>query len=260
MPGRRLWAILEPRSNTLRRTCFSTSWRRACRSRTRSYWPTSSSRRRSPSTSGSILPPWSPTCRTRKAGTLARQCRRHRGNDFAGVAARRCGRDPLQWRLRRNLREASGEAQITPRGRRPPREPLAHSRTGAIALVSLAFSLDLARRLATPSPAPLRQCHARAYGIFRLPGRFVASIWPTSAFVCATAAASARSTCRCGTLLYQVRNFAANIEDVRAQDASGAPAVVFNTKTSEWEITAPAGCVVVSYDIHLDGPAHSAAC
>ncbi len=54
--------------------------------------------------------------------------------------------------------------------------------------------------------------------------------------------------------LYQVRNFAANIEDVRAQDASGAPAGVFNRKTSEWEITAPAGCVVVSYDIHLDSP------
>lgn len=54
--------------------------------------------------------------------------------------------------------------------------------------------------------------------------------------------------------LYQVRNFAANIEDVRAQDASGAPAKVFNRKTSEWEITAPAGCVVVSYDVHLDTP------
>ena len=36
------------------------------------------------------------------------------------------------------------------------------------------------------------------------------------------------------------------------------PAVV-NTKTSEWEITAPAGCVVVSYDIHLDSLARSAA-
>ena len=54
--------------------------------------------------------------------------------------------------------------------------------------------------------------------------------------------------------LYQVRNFAANIEDVRAQDASGAPAEVRNTRTSEWEITAPAGCIVVSYDIHLDSP------
>jgi len=54
--------------------------------------------------------------------------------------------------------------------------------------------------------------------------------------------------------LYQVRNFAANIEDVQAQDASGAPAKVVKSKTSEWEITAPAGCVVVSYDVHLNSP------
>jgi predicted metalloprotease with PDZ domain len=54
--------------------------------------------------------------------------------------------------------------------------------------------------------------------------------------------------------LYQVRNFAANVERVRAQDTLGAPVEVRNTKTSEWEVTAPAGCVVVSYDIHLDNP------
>ena len=54
--------------------------------------------------------------------------------------------------------------------------------------------------------------------------------------------------------LYQVRDFAANVEHVRAQHASGAPVEVRNTKTSEWEVTAPAGCVVVSYDIHLDSP------
>ena len=54
--------------------------------------------------------------------------------------------------------------------------------------------------------------------------------------------------------LYQVRNFAANVEDVRAQDASGAPVEVRQTKTSEWEVTAPPGCVTVSYDIHLEAP------
>ena len=54
--------------------------------------------------------------------------------------------------------------------------------------------------------------------------------------------------------LYEVRNFAANIENVRAQDASGGPATVRKTKTSEWEITASPGCVVVTYDIHLDDP------
>jgi len=60
--------------------------------------------------------------------------------------------------------------------------------------------------------------------------------------------------------LYQVRNFAANIEDVRAQDASGAPVAIVNSSTSEWRISAPAGCVVISYDIHLDiaGPFGSA--
>ncbi len=54
--------------------------------------------------------------------------------------------------------------------------------------------------------------------------------------------------------VYQVRNFAANIEDVRAQDASGAPAQASKAGTSEWQISAPAGCIVVSYGIHLDSP------
>jgi predicted metalloprotease with PDZ domain len=54
--------------------------------------------------------------------------------------------------------------------------------------------------------------------------------------------------------LYQVRNFAANIMNVRAQDASGSPAEVRQTKTSEWDISAPPGCVTVSYDIHLETP------
>jgi predicted metalloprotease with PDZ domain len=52
--------------------------------------------------------------------------------------------------------------------------------------------------------------------------------------------------------LYQVRNFAANVEDVRARDRSGAAAEVRNNTTSEWTITAPPGCIVVSYDIHLN--------
>lgn len=54
--------------------------------------------------------------------------------------------------------------------------------------------------------------------------------------------------------LYQVRNFAANIENVRAQDASGAAVAIDNVKTSEWQITAPPGCLVVNYDIYLNGP------
>ena len=54
--------------------------------------------------------------------------------------------------------------------------------------------------------------------------------------------------------LYQVRNFAANIENVRAQDAAGAAVAIDNVKTSEWQITAPPGCLVVNYDIYLNSP------
>jgi predicted metalloprotease with PDZ domain len=54
--------------------------------------------------------------------------------------------------------------------------------------------------------------------------------------------------------LYQVRNFAVNVQDVRAQDSSGAVARVRNTTPSEWKITAVPGCLVVSYDIHLHVP------
>jgi len=52
--------------------------------------------------------------------------------------------------------------------------------------------------------------------------------------------------------LYQVRDFAANMENVKAADALGRPVTVVNSKTSEWEITAPGPCVVIDYDIHLD--------
>jgi predicted metalloprotease with PDZ domain len=54
--------------------------------------------------------------------------------------------------------------------------------------------------------------------------------------------------------LYQVRNFAANIENVRGQDETGNAAIVFQSKTSEWRINAAAGCAVVDYDIHLSSP------
>jgi len=54
--------------------------------------------------------------------------------------------------------------------------------------------------------------------------------------------------------VYQVRNFAANIENVRAEDSNGASLSVAQTQTSQWQIAAPAGCVVLRYDIHLDSP------
>ena len=52
--------------------------------------------------------------------------------------------------------------------------------------------------------------------------------------------------------LYQVRDFAANVQNVRAADAAGRPVGVVNSKTSQWEIAAAEQCVVVGYDIHLD--------
>ena len=52
--------------------------------------------------------------------------------------------------------------------------------------------------------------------------------------------------------LYQVRDFAANLENVRARDASGRPVPLVNSKISKWEIVAPGPCVVVDYVIHLD--------
>jgi predicted metalloprotease with PDZ domain len=52
--------------------------------------------------------------------------------------------------------------------------------------------------------------------------------------------------------LYQVRDFAANVEDLRATDTSGRPVPLVKTKTSEWQVNAPGPCLVVDYDIHLD--------
>ena len=52
--------------------------------------------------------------------------------------------------------------------------------------------------------------------------------------------------------LYQVRDFAANVANLRAEDASGRPVPVVQIKTSEWLITVPSPCVVVEYDVHLD--------
>jgi predicted metalloprotease with PDZ domain len=51
--------------------------------------------------------------------------------------------------------------------------------------------------------------------------------------------------------LYQVRDFAANVENVRAFDGSGRAIAVTSVRTSEWQVTPPAGCVVIEYDIHL---------
>ena len=54
--------------------------------------------------------------------------------------------------------------------------------------------------------------------------------------------------------LYQVRNFAANVEDVRAQDASGGSGQRPTDQDQRVGDHGAPGCVVVSYDIHLDAP------
>ena len=51
--------------------------------------------------------------------------------------------------------------------------------------------------------------------------------------------------------LYQVRDFAANVENVRAFDASDRTIAVKSVTTSEWQMAPPTGCAVVQYDIHL---------
>ena len=60
--------------------------------------------------------------------------------------------------------------------------------------------------------------------------------------------------------LYQVRNFAANIENVRADpptfEGVGGTITTGLRKlaTSRWEVVGPTPCVVIHYDIHLDTP------
>jgi predicted metalloprotease with PDZ domain len=54
--------------------------------------------------------------------------------------------------------------------------------------------------------------------------------------------------------LYQVRDFAANVEDVRAHGASGQPLIVVKTSTSEWSVTTAGPCVVAEYDVYLNAP------
>ncbi len=54
--------------------------------------------------------------------------------------------------------------------------------------------------------------------------------------------------------LYQVRDFTAHVEDVRAQGAASRTDYIRQTSTSEWEVSGPPGCVVVSYDVYLNKP------
>jgi predicted metalloprotease with PDZ domain len=53
--------------------------------------------------------------------------------------------------------------------------------------------------------------------------------------------------------LYQVRNFVAHVEDVRAQNSVGFNQLL-QTGTSTWELHGAPGCALVSYDVYLDSP------
>jgi len=52
--------------------------------------------------------------------------------------------------------------------------------------------------------------------------------------------------------LYQVRDFAAHVANVRATDAGSRPVPVLSRQNSQWEVVATTPCVVVEYDIYLD--------
>lgn len=54
--------------------------------------------------------------------------------------------------------------------------------------------------------------------------------------------------------LYQVRNFAAHIQDVRAIDAGGRPVRLVHARLNEWQAVPSSSCMVVEYDIHLNAP------
>ena len=54
--------------------------------------------------------------------------------------------------------------------------------------------------------------------------------------------------------LYQVRNFVAHVEDIRAQGRTGNSGLLRQTSTSTWEFSGVSGCVLVTYDIFLDTP------
>lgn len=133
---------------------------------------------------------------------------------------------------------------------------MSHFRTAVIACftVSLAFVLSVPGWPATPvncsSPASAQPEPTEYFVSLADPGRHLAHV-----------SIRLRDGSGVRTLdmpvwnaIYQVRDFAANIENVQAHDASGAEAVVRKTRTSEWEIAAPPGCVVVNYDIHVDVP------
>src|ERR1700678_305529 len=172
----------------------------------------------------------------------------------AGTARGRRGRHPFQRRFWRDLPEAAGKIESTPRGRdlqvsRPP-----------VTLLTLCSVLLMVLIAAVHAAAGTPVTCASPASVQGASTEYFVSLIDAPQHL-AHVSIRLREGNGVRTLempvwnaLYQIRNFAANIEDVRAQDATGTPAKVFKSKTSEWQITAADGCVVVSYDIHLDSP------
>ena len=105
--GRRLWAVLEPRSNTLRRNVFEDALvdslaladRKLC-------WPRCSSRRRFWLRSGCTRRMWfegAAGARSRIGGVCG--CGRDCCGNCAGAAGGGCRGDSVEWRVRRDIRE-----------------------------------------------------------------------------------------------------------------------------------------------------------
>ena len=110
--GRRLWAILEPRSNTLRRKVFRTSWRGVCRWRIEVVLAGMFKSEAIPE--HERLDAAAVIAKLRASGKPARLL------DTADAIVdsiapelrnRRCRRYPVQWGIRRNLREAARAAR-----------------------------------------------------------------------------------------------------------------------------------------------------
>ena len=139
---------------------------------------------------------------------------------------------------------------------RPPREPPPHCNPRVLHCWSCIRSSPLRSLRPATCGHVLFACQ-RAAGADRIlcfARRSRAGIWLTSAFACAKAAAFARWICRCGTLFTRCAISPPMSRTCGHRMPRAPRRRCVKSKTSEWEITAPAGCVVVSYDIHLDVP------
>ena len=115
--GRRLWAILEPRSNTLRRKVFEDELAQSLAHADQIVMAGVFKSDAIPE--AERLDARSVIAKLNAIGKPARlldSADAHCGCDCAGIATRRRGRHPVQWRLRWYLREAAGKVELALRG------------------------------------------------------------------------------------------------------------------------------------------------